>query len=84
METCYKMMKGDLARQIAKNLKAQRFGFEPEVTARISKTKSSVYEIGITIMDVSKEEGKKIGLRDGLKAIWEIIRLMFLVNNHAH
>jgi len=74
METCYKMMKGDLARSIAKNLKAQRFGFEPEVTARISKTKSAVYEIGISYYGRSKEEGKKIGLRDGLKAIWEIIR----------
>lgn len=74
METCYKMMKGDLARQIAKHLKAQRFGFEPEVTARIAKTKAAVYEIGISYYGRSKEEGKKIGMRDGLKAIWEIIR----------
>lgn len=73
METCYKMMRGDLARQLAKNLQAQRFGFEPEITARIAKSKAAVYEIGISYYGRSKEEGKKIGYRDGLKAIWEII-----------
>lgn len=74
METCYKMMRGDLARTLAKDLKAQRFGFEPEITARIAKSKAAVYEIGISYYGRSKEEGKKIGYRDGLKAIWEIIR----------
>ena len=73
METCYKMMKGDLARDLAKDLKSQRFGFEPEITARIAKSKSPVYEIGISYYGRSKEEGKKIGLKDGVKAIWEII-----------
>ncbi len=73
MESCYKMMKGDLARTLAKDLKAQRFGFEPEITARIAKSKVPVYEIGISYYGRSKEEGKKIGYRDGLKAIWEII-----------
>jgi glycosyltransferase involved in cell wall biosynthesis len=74
METCYKMMRGELARDLAKNLKAQRFGFEPEITARIAKRKVAVYEIGISYYGRSKEEGKKIGYRDGLKAVWEIIR----------
>jgi glycosyltransferase involved in cell wall biosynthesis len=73
METCYKMIKGDLARTLAKDLKAQRFGFEPEITARVAKSKARVYEIGISYYGRSKEEGKKIGFRDGLKAIWEII-----------
>lgn len=73
METCYKMFKGDLARDLAKNLKAQRFGFEPEITARVAKANVAVYEVGISYYGRSKEEGKKIGLRDGLKAIWEII-----------
>ncbi len=73
METCYKMMRGDLARKLAKNLKAKRFGFEPEITARIAKSKVAVYEIGISYYGRTKEEGKKIGLRDGLKAIWEIV-----------
>ena len=74
METCYKMFRGDLAREIAKDLKARRFGFEPEVTARVAKKNARVYEIGISYYGRSKEEGKKIGLRDGVKAIVEIIR----------
>lgn len=74
METCYKMLKGDLARELAQHLQAKRFGFEPEITARIAKSGARVYEIGISYYGRSKEEGKKIGLRDGLKAIWEIIR----------
>lgn len=74
METCYKMMRGDLARELGKDLRAHRFGFEPEITARISKSKARVYEIGISYYGRSKEEGKKIGFKDGLKAIWEIIR----------
>lgn len=74
METCYKMFRGDLIRMIAPDLKAKRFGFEPEITARISKSKVSVCEVGISYYGRSKEEGKKIGLRDGLKTIWEITR----------
>jgi glycosyltransferase involved in cell wall biosynthesis len=73
METCYKMIRGDLARTLAKDLKSQRFGFEPEITARIAKSKVRVYEIGISYYGRSKEEGKKIGFSDGLKAIWEIL-----------
>jgi glycosyltransferase involved in cell wall biosynthesis len=74
METCYKMMRGDLARKLAVNLHAQRFGFEPEITAKIAKSKVAVYEIGISYYGRSKEEGKKIGFRDGLRAVWEIIK----------
>ncbi len=73
METCYKTFRGDLARNLAKDLKAQRFGFEPEITARVAKSKVAVYEIGISYYGRSKEEGKKIGLKDGIKAIYEII-----------
>jgi glycosyltransferase involved in cell wall biosynthesis len=73
METCYKMFRGDLARDLAKDLKAKRFGFEPEITARVAKSKAPVYEIGISYYGRSKEEGKKIGMKDGIKAIWEII-----------
>jgi glycosyltransferase involved in cell wall biosynthesis len=73
METCYKMFKGDLIRDLGKDLKAQRFGFEPEITARVAKSKAPVYEIGISYYGRSKEEGKKIGLKDGIKAIWEIV-----------
>ncbi|MBI4100881.1 glycosyltransferase family 2 protein [Candidatus Microgenomates bacterium] len=74
METCYKMFRGDLIREIAKDLKAKRFGFEPEITARVAKRKVRVYEVGIAYYGRSKAEGKKIGLRDGLRAVYEIIR----------
>lgn len=74
METCYKMFIGDLVRELGKDLKAQRFGFEPEITARVAKSKARVYEIGISYYGRSKEEGKKIGMKDGIKAIWEIIK----------
>lgn len=73
METCYKMFRGELVRDLAQHLKAQRFGFEPEITARVAKSKAPVYEIGISYYGRSKEEGKKIGLKDGVKAIWEIV-----------
>jgi len=73
METCYKMFRGDLARELAEHLQAKRFGFEPEITARVAKSGARVYEIGISYYGRSKEEGKKIGYRDGLRAIWEII-----------
>lgn len=73
METCYKMFRGDLVRELAKNLKAKRFGFEPEITARVAKSGARVYEVGISYYGRSKEEGKKIGYRDGVRAIWEII-----------
>lgn len=77
METCYKTFRGDLVRELAKNLKAQRFGFEPEVTAKIAKSGARVYEIGISYYGRSKEEGKKIGIMDGIKAIGEIVRYNF-------
>lgn len=75
METGYKAFKGDLIRKIAKNLKSKRFGFEPEITARISKIKGlKIYEVGISYSGRTYEEGKKIGWIDGIKAIWEIIK----------
>lgn len=74
METCYKTFRGDLVRGLVADLKSKRFGFEPEITARVAKSHAKVYEIGISYYGRSKEEGKKIGLKDGLKAIWEILR----------
>ena len=79
METCYKMFRGDLARELAKKLQAKRFGFEPEITARVAKSGARVYEVGISYYGRSKEEGKKIGLKDGIKAIGEIIRYNLFV-----
>jgi glycosyltransferase involved in cell wall biosynthesis len=79
METCYKMFQGEILRDIAPHLHAKRFGFEPEITARIAKKNVRVYEIGISYYGRSKEEGKKIGLSDGLKAIVEIFRYNWFV-----
>ena len=79
METCYKMFRGDLVRGLAKKLQAKRFGFEPEITARVAKSGARVYEVGISYYGRSKEEGKKIGLKDGIKAIGEIIRYNLFV-----
>lgn len=74
METCYKMMTREVVDKIAPKLQAKRFGFEPELTARVSKLNARVYEVGISYYGRSKSEGKKIGYRDGIKAIGEIIR----------
>jgi len=73
METCYKMFRGELVRELAANLQAKRFGFEPEITARVAKSGARVYEIGISYYGRSKEEGKKISTKDGVKAIGQII-----------
>lgn len=74
METGYKVFKGDLIRGIAPQLKCKRFGFEPEITARISKYKNiKIYEVGISYWGRTYEEGKKIGFADGIRALWEII-----------
>lgn len=80
METCYKVFTKDVIKNIAPKLTAKRFGFEPEVTARIAKQKVRVYEVGISYYGRTKEEGKKIGLSDGIKAIFEIVRFNLFSN----
>jgi glycosyltransferase involved in cell wall biosynthesis len=73
METCYKCFRRDLLQKIL--LKEKRFGFEPEVTAKIVRFKKvRIYEIGISYYGRTYEEGKKINWRDGLRAIYCIIR----------
>lgn len=73
METCYKMMNTKLIQSI--ELKENRFGFEPEITAKISRIpKIRVYEVGISYYGRTYEEGKKIGWRDGFRAIYCIIK----------
>jgi glycosyltransferase involved in cell wall biosynthesis len=73
METCYKLFRSDIIKSI--KLKEKRFGFEPEVTAKISKVKNvRVYEVGISYYGRTYEEGKKIGWRDGFRAIWCIVK----------
>ena len=73
METCYKLFRTDIIQKI--NLKEKRFGFEPEVTAKISRVKNArIYEVGISYYGRTYEEGKKIGWRDGFRAIWCILK----------
>lgn len=72
METCYKVFRRDLIQGI--ELKENRFGFEPEVTAKISRANCRVYEVGISYSGRTYSEGKKIGWKDGLRAIYAIIK----------
>jgi glycosyltransferase involved in cell wall biosynthesis len=73
METCYKLVRTDIAQSI--NLKEQRFGFEPEFTAKLSRVKDiRIYEVGISYYGRTYEEGKHIGWRDGFRAIYCILK----------
>jgi hypothetical protein len=73
METGYKMFRAEIIRQI--NIKENRFGFEPEITAKISRIKNiRIYEVGIAYYGRTYLEGKKINWKDGLKAIWCILK----------
>ena len=73
METCYKMMTRDIVGQI--KLKEKRFGIEPEMTAKIAKIPGvRIYEVGISYFGRTYEEGKKIGWKDGVRAIYCILR----------
>ncbi len=73
METCYKLFRADLVKGI--KLKEKRFGFEPEVTAKMSRIKGvRIYEVGISYYGRTYEEGKKIGWKDGFRALWCIMK----------
>jgi glycosyltransferase involved in cell wall biosynthesis len=72
METCYKAMRGELARSL--RLTANRFGFEPEVTARLAKANARIYEVPISYSGRTYAEGKKINWRDGVAAFWHIVK----------
>ena len=74
METCYKLFRRECIREILPELRQNRFGFEPEVTARIARKKYRIYEMSVSYSGRTYEEGKKIGWRDGFKALWCIIR----------
>ena len=73
METCYKLFKKEVIQSIAPNLKENRFGFEPEVTVYVAKGKYRVYECAISYNPRTFEEGKKIGAKDGLRALYCIL-----------
>jgi len=72
METCYKLFRTEVIKDI--KIEQNRFGFEPEITAKVARKKVRIYEVGISYYGRSYAEGKKINWKDGLKAIWCIIK----------
>ena len=67
MENCYKVFKSEIIKNI--ELKENRFGFEPEVTAKIAKKNCRIYEVGVKYYGRTYDQGKKIGWKDGVSAI---------------
>lgn len=72
METCYKMVRTDLMQSLP--LRTNRFGIEPEMTARLAQTRARIYEVPISYHGRTYAEGKKIGWKDGIAAFWHIFR----------
>lgn len=72
MEVCYKVFKREILEKIT--IEEDRFGFEPEITAKVARLKCRVYEVGISYHGRTYEEGKKIGWKDGVRAIWCILK----------
>jgi glycosyltransferase involved in cell wall biosynthesis len=75
METCYKVFRKEVLQGI--QLRSDRFGFEPEITAKIAKHNWRIYEVPISYAGRTYEEGKKITWKDGVKALWYIVRFTF-------
>jgi hypothetical protein len=76
METCYKMVRRELVQSLP--LSANRFGIEPELTARLAQAGARIYELPISYDGRSYAEGKKIGWRDGVSALWSILKYNLL------
>lgn len=72
METCYKVFRGEVIRSI--QIEEDRFGFEPEVTAKVARLGCRIYEVGISYAGRTYAEGKKIGWKDGVRALWCILK----------
>jgi glycosyltransferase involved in cell wall biosynthesis len=72
METCYKVFRREVLQQIT--VEENRFGFEPEITAKVAKLRCRVYEVGISYAGRTYDEGKKIGWKDGVRAVWCIVK----------
>lgn len=75
METCYKVFRREIVQKI--KIEENRFGFEPEITAKVSKLKVRIYEVPISYYGRTYAEGKKIGWRDGFRALWCILKYNF-------
>jgi glycosyltransferase involved in cell wall biosynthesis len=76
METCYKVFRREIIQSL--DLKEDRFGFEPEVTAKLARGKYRIFEVGISYWGRTYEEGKKIGWKDGFRALYCIVRYSLL------
>ena len=74
METCYKVFRTPVLRELLPMLQQDRFGFEPEITSRVAHAGLRVYEVGISYNGRTYKEGKHIGWKDGFRAIWRILR----------
>ena len=74
METCYKVFRRSVVDELVPHLKQNRFGFEPEVTARLARRRLRIYETSVSYSGRTYAEGKKIGWRDGFSALWCIVR----------
>ncbi|MBM4337237.1 MAG: glycosyltransferase family 2 protein [Deltaproteobacteria bacterium] len=72
IESCYKMFRREVIQSIA--IEESRFGVEPELTAKVARMRCRIYEVGISYSGRTYEEGKKIGWRDGVRAIWCILK----------
>jgi glycosyltransferase involved in cell wall biosynthesis len=72
METCYKVFRREIIQSIP--IEEDRFGFEPEITVKIAKRRLRVYEVGISYWGRTYEEGKKIGWKDGFRALWCLLK----------
>ena len=79
METCYKAFRTEILKSIT--IREKRFGFEPEITAKVARKRCSIYEVGISYYGRTYEEGKKIGWKDGVRAIWCIVKYNLLIKN---
>jgi len=79
METCYKVFRREIIQSIT--IEENRFGFEPEITAKISKLQCRIYEVGISYYGRTYDEGKKIGWRDGFRAIYCILKYNLVKGN---
>lgn len=76
METCYKAFKREIIQSI--DIQEERFGFEPEITAKVARMKCRIYEVGISYYGRTYAEGKKIGYKDGFRAIYAILKYKFV------
>jgi len=75
METCYKAFRREVIQKV--EIQESRFGFEPEITAKVARMNLRVYEVSISYRGRTYQEGKKVGWRDGVHAIWCIIKYNF-------